>query len=59
MRSSRQRTTSESATIGLDLHSGGYSFRPFVRARHGTIDTGVQQASVSGFSFGTTLVKRF
>ena len=52
-------TTSESATLGVDLHSGEYSFRPFARLRHGTIDTGIQQASVSGFSFGTTLVKRF
>lgn len=52
-------TTSESATIGLDVHSGAYAFRPFVRARRGNVDTGIQQTSVSGLSFGTTLVKRF
>jgi hypothetical protein len=52
-------TTSESATIGLDFHSGEYGFRPFVRMRRGNVDTGIQQTSVSGFSFGTTLVKRF
>jgi hypothetical protein len=52
-------TTSESATVGLDVHSGEYGVRPFVRIRRGTVDTGLQQTSVSGFSFGTTLVKRF
>lgn len=52
-------TNSQSLTLGLDVHSGAFSFRPFVRARHGTIDTGIMSATASGFSIGTSLVRRF
>jgi hypothetical protein len=52
-------TTSASVTLGLDIRSGQYSFRPFIRSRAGTIDTGVQTATMSGASFGMSLVSRF
>lgn len=53
-------TTSGALTLGLSQRLGaGYELQPFVRARAGSIDTGLASGTVSGFTLGLTLATRF
>lgn len=53
-------TTSGALTLGLSQRLGaGYELQPFVRARAGSIDTGLASRTVTGYSLGLTLSTRF
>lgn len=52
-------TTAGALTLGLARRYGRYLLQPFVRARMGSVDTGVDDGTFTGLTGGLTLTTRF